>query len=313
MKKSLQFSLIALILLGLVVPALAADSAAIKKELTRLNKSYSKAKSAKQKEQIANKMLQYKAQLKALESVETSAAPAEEETASNDDAKITAIQNELARLNKAYSKAKSAAQKKQIADKMLQYKAQLKALQTPPAEPVALPVTPVEPLTAQPTFTATTYVSSVPTPETKPVVSTPIETAKNFNAITPPPPPKKRLIMPQFGFVASTIYIGGEYLILPTANFDLMMNIGYGYGGSYSLTALGIGALFDSGADTFVETTVTMANYSQKIDNVPGIQGAVEGNVTGIGLYGGENVGNWRIKVGFSTAMGIGISAGYLF
>lgn len=249
MKKSFRFSLIALILLGLIVPAFAADSAAIKKELTRLNKAYSKAKSAKQK--------------------------------------------------------------KQIAGKMLQYKAQLKALQTPPVKP-AEPVAVIPPVTTQPTFTATSFSA---TPETRPSPEAvaPTIAAKGFNAVTPPPPPKKRLIMPQFGFVASTIYLGGEYLLFPTPAFDLMMNIGYGYGGSYSLTALGISALFDTGTDTFVETTATMANYSKRIDTVPGIQGAVEGNVTGFGLYGGENIGNWRIKVGFSTAMGIGISAGYLF
>lgn len=254
MKKSLQFSLIALILLGLIVPAFAIDTK-----------------------------------------------------------KINAIKKELTRLNKSYSKAKSAKQKKQIAGKMLQYKAQLKALQTPPAkpaEPVAIPTAPIEQLTTQPTFTS---FSATPETRPSPEAVAPTIAAKGFNAVTPPPPPKKRLIMPQFGFVASTIYLGGEYLLFPTPAFDLMMNIGYGYGGSYSLTALGISALFDTGADTFVETTATMANYSKRIDNVPGIQGAVEGNVTGFGLYGGENIGNWRIKVGFSTAMGIGISAGYLF
>ncbi|MFA6169882.1 MAG: hypothetical protein WCW67_00035 [Candidatus Margulisiibacteriota bacterium] len=238
MKKSLLFSLVILLLSGLIVPVFAADTD-----------------------------------------------------------KIAAIKKELTRLNKSYGKAKSAWQKKQIADKMLAYKARLKILQAPPPTPVE--ITPAPAVSAE---TFRSWVSVAPSPETIPVRLAPA-----------PPPHQKRLIMPQFGWVASTIYIGGEYLFFPTPNFNLMMNVGYGYGGDYSLTALGIGALFNTGADTFVETTVAMANYSKRVGNVPGIQGAVEGTATGIGLYGGENIGDWQVKVGFSTAMGIGITTGYRF
>ncbi|MFH1389507.1 MAG: hypothetical protein ABIH56_02075 [Candidatus Margulisiibacteriota bacterium] len=219
------------------------------------------------------------------------------------DTRAAAIKKELARLNKAYSKAKSAQQKKQIADKMLQYKARLKNLQNPPPPPTppALP----EYIN---TYSATRETLS--TTEAK-ILEVPPPTG--FNATQTPEPVKKKIILPQVGLVASTLYLGGEYLLLPSSDFDLMVNIGFGFGSGYSLTTVGLGTLFNTGADTFIETSLVMANYSQKVINIPGLQGAAEGSMIGVGLYGGETIGNWRIKVGYSTVTGICLTAAYLF
>ncbi|OGC12096.1 hypothetical protein A3K48_06485 [candidate division WOR-1 bacterium RIFOXYA12_FULL_52_29] len=286
--------LIAVLLIGsLLLPAFAVSTEraeVIKKELARLNKAYSLAKSAGQKKQIADKMLQYKAELKSAPKAQTV------------DTRIAAIKKELARLNKSYSLAKSAKQKKQIADKMLQYKARLKALQPPPP-PAPLPPAPPKP---EPVSSFSATIEAMPSVEAVPAV-------EMVRFYAPPPPTKKKLILPQVGIVASALYLGGEYLLLPTSDLDLMVSMGFGLGSGYSLTTLGVGTLFNTGPDTFIETAIVMANYSQKVSNIPGLQGAAEGSMLGVGLYGGEIFGNLRIKVGFSTVTGLCLTAAYLF
>jgi len=105
--------------------------------------------------------------------------------------------------------------------------------------------------------------------------------------------------------------LGGGGLILdfgysiPMANFDLLLDVGYGMGNSYSIMKAGAAAVFDR-APMFYGLEVGAANYSKAVSGVSGISGTIDqGTKVGLGVFVGKAMTDKiALQVGYNSALG---------
>ena len=57
-----------------------------------------------------------------------------------------------------------------------------------------------------------------------------------------------------------------------------------------------------------------MANYSEKVENIPGISGEIDkGSKAGVGIFAGTKLGMVRARIGYNSALGLTAAAVYKF
>jgi len=123
---------------------------------------------------------------------------------------------------------------------------------------------------------------------------------------------RQRGFLVEGGFGCGGGLVRGGYLMPIRPNMDLIIDAGMGIGNGFSVIVADLGGRMLIGRG-FAGLEVTMANYSQTVSGVPGVSGNLGGSNTGIGFYGGTNLGMIEAKVGYNTAVGLNATGVYRF
>jgi len=135
----------------------------------------------------------------------------------------------------------------------------------------------------------------------------------------PSPKAKGRAVGPRKGgFQLSAGYGGGAGIIgagysIPIAAINLEIGAGYGIGNKYSVMTAGVAGVFPLG-NFCVGLEGGMANYSEKVENIPGISGEIDkGSKAGGGVFVGTKLGMISARIGYNSALGATAAAVYKF
>lgn len=111
----------------------------------------------------------------------------------------------------------------------------------------------------------------------------------------------------KLGFAGGAILLAGQYSL---AQIPADIEAGYAIGNGFGVIDLGISAKrnFDK---NFIGGEFTLASYSQKVQDVPGISGTIDGTHLGVGVSAGTTIGSFLVGVGYNTALGIRADATY--
>lgn len=90
--------------------------------------------------------------------------------------------------------------------------------------------------------------------------------------------------------------------------------LGYAVGSGYGVVLLDpVRATYDFGA-AFVGAGLNYAIYSSLVTNIPGLAGTISNkNMFGVELFAAKQFGRYTGRVGYSTALGLRVAAGYPF
>lgn len=120
------------------------------------------------------------------------------------------------------------------------------------------------------------------------------------------------------GFQLSAGYGGGAGIIgagyyIPIAAVDLEIGAGYGIGNKYSILTAGVAGVMPLG-NFCVGLEGGMANYSENVENIPGISGQIDkGSKAGVGIFAGTKLGMISARIGYNSALGLTAGAVYKF
>lgn len=103
-----------------------------------------------------------------------------------------------------------------------------------------------------------------------------------------------------------------EYFLPLASDLDLGIGTGYGVGQDYLLVMAQGEGVIKINSSYFVGLSVDLVNYSTKVLDIPGLPKTTNsGNHIGAGAFAGMKFGDWLVKVGYSSALGILASGGY--
>jgi len=103
-----------------------------------------------------------------------------------------------------------------------------------------------------------------------------------------------------------------EFLKPVAADLDLGVSTGYGVGQDYLLVAVQGEGIIKINSTYFVGLSVDLVNYSAKVLDILGMPKTTDrGNHIGAGAFAGMEFGSWRVRAGYSSALGILLSGGY--
>lgn len=127
--------------------------------------------------------------------------------------------------------------------------------------------------------------------------------------------PAKRSFIPKIGYSGGAFLVGLDYMFNQVSDdTDFLLGGGYGSGSTYSVLALNASLSYRFATNYFVGFGIDGANYSERVQSVPGLSGWVEkGNRAGMELFAGAQFDRWRLLAGFSTALGVNAAAGFCF
>lgn len=90
--------------------------------------------------------------------------------------------------------------------------------------------------------------------------------------------------------------------------------IGYGIGNGYSIISLDIGQLSYNMRTYFLGIGLSYVMYSNLVQDIPGVFGRIPNkNLFGLEMVIGRRFGDITGRLGYSTALGLRLSAGYGF
>ncbi|MBU0502746.1 MAG: hypothetical protein ABIH69_06475 [bacterium] len=99
--------------------------------------------------------------------------------------------------------------------------------------------------------------------------------------------------------------------ILPKDKFNILFDVGYGFGNGYSVIKGGVSGVFDL-EDKYVGLGLDLANYSKTVSNIAGLSGNINsGARVGLGLFAGKHFGKFDAQIGYSTALGLTAAVNY--
>lgn len=136
----------------------------------------------------------------------------------------------------------------------------------------------------------------------------------------PPPssPAAKAKVSRVRGFAVKGGLLGGAgaaeigYLF-PVGAVDAGLYAGYGVGSNYNILAVQLECLFKLAPLTLIPS-IDYVNYSEKVRNITGIAGDIDkGGHAGLGVAFGKHFGRWEGRLGYSTILGLTVTAGYKF
>lgn len=114
------------------------------------------------------------------------------------------------------------------------------------------------------------------------------------------------------GYGGGAGILGAGYVI-PTGRFNLLIDAGYGMGNKYSVLIANFSGIKSFG-ENYLGLGVGMANYSEKVADIPGLSGEIDkGSKFGLGLFFGRVFGCLRAQVGYNSALGLTAGLNYKF
>ena len=139
-----------------------------------------------------------------------------------------------------------------------------------------------------------------------------VEESKTASSIKPKKVEGKNIAIAKIGLGGGSVLISGSYLV-PSGSFYLGGEAGYGIGNQFGVLEFGVVALYPM-EKNFVGINLVSANYSQTVQGVPGVSGNISGGNFGIGAFYGMTFSkNIQAEVGYNTALGLTLNAGYRF
>ncbi|MFA4843480.1 MAG: hypothetical protein WC632_00845 [Candidatus Margulisiibacteriota bacterium] len=155
----------------------------------------------------------------------------------------------------------------------------------------------------------------------KTTVKAPVNATAEVTTVAPPlavvqpvAPRKKGGLLVEGNFEGGTGVVELGYLLpFPgDINRDLKINLGYGLGNKYNVTVARL-SLTNVMAGWLVGLSIDYGNYSVPVQKMPIIGEITKGGMTGVGITLGKNLGRYKAKAGYSTALGLIAGLEYRF
>jgi hypothetical protein len=161
-------------------------------------------------------------------------------------------------------------------------------------------------------------ISTIPTaPTAEPATIASLENQKA------PAPQRKKYVLPiKMGYGAGTFLIGVEYKTQLEDNFEGGFRLGGGPGNNFNILYMsGFYNLKISGSPMqnsldldYFGLSVDCVNFSNNIADIPGTYGIIPKGVhVGGGVFAGKNFGNFDLRAGYSTLLGINLETTVTF
>lgn len=119
------------------------------------------------------------------------------------------------------------------------------------------------------------------------------------------------------GFQIGGGYGGGagivdiSYIMPVKDNLDFVLGGVYGIGNQYTITVIKVAGIMPLG-NNYAGLGIGMANYSQSVADIPLVSGNISaGSNTGVSIFAGTTLDVLQVQVGYDSALGLILSAGY--